>query len=180
MSTLQIFKTIMKNNYFFFIFTIIIISFFLIDKSSAEVRESMLSCLLSSPNKPDDRDRYAIYIHITPHKYSMVDRNSKLRDKTEGDIRLVLFEYVYDPVETLDKYGTIKETYDLKEYHTNIPDEQISIDRETLIMTRYSAKFQCDILSDKNTFEDHVQLHLNKLQRKKDIEREQQLRKNKI
>ena len=159
---------------------IILLSMITIDESRSDVQESMLSCLLSSPNKPDDRDRYAIYIHITPYKYSMVDRNSKLRDKTEGDIRLVLFEYVYDPVETLDKYGTIKETYDLKEYHTNIQDEQISIDRETLIMTRYSAKFQCDILSTKNTFEDHVQVHLNKLQRKKDVEQEQQLRKNKI
>jgi len=68
----------------------------------------------------------------------------------------------------------------LKEYNTNIPDERISIDRETLIMTRYNAKFQCDILSAKNTFEDHVQLHLDKLQRKKDIEQEQQLKKNKI
>jgi hypothetical protein len=166
--------------YLLYIFIISVSSFFLVDEPSAEVRESMLSCLVNSPSLSDDKDRYAIYIHITPHKYSMIDRNSEIRDKTEGDIRLVFFEYVYDPVETLDKYGTIKETYDLKEYHTNIQDEQISIDRETLIMTRNSAKFQCDILSTKNTFEDHVQLHLNKLQSKKDIEQEQQLRKNKI
>ena len=155
-------------------------SLFIVGESRSEVRETMVSCLPNHPSLLDDRDRYAIYIHITPHALSMIDRNSKLRDKSEGDIRLVFFEYANDPIIIFDKYGKIHETYDLKEYAVEVSDEQININRQTLIMTRNAAEFQCDILDASSTFERHVQLHLIKLQRKKYTEQENQTNKNQI
>ena len=74
----------MKN--IFIIIVIFSLGLIVTKETNAEVREMMLMCGVEHGVRESN-----IYVHIKPETISMIERNSKVRDKNKGSMRMVLF-----------------------------------------------------------------------------------------
>lgn len=151
--------------YLFAILFVCIFNLAIVDMTRGEVREMMLVCGLEHGLKDSN-----IYIHITPENLSMEERNSQVRDKTKGQMIIVLFPLDKSSFYTIEHTTNISESIDKKYYEGSLDLDLITLDRETLVLRLFSfdgnllSKDECGILDSNILFDDHVQQRLDYLQ----------------
>ena len=151
--------------YLFAILFVCIFNLAIVDMTRGEVREMMLVCGLEHGLKDSN-----IYIHITPENLSMEERNSQVRDKTKGQMIIVLFPLNKSSFYIIEHATNISESIDKKYYEGSLDLDLITLDREALVLRLFSfdgnllSKDECGILDSNILFDDHVQQRLDYLQ----------------
>lgn len=153
----------MKN--IFIIIVIFSLGLIVTEDINAEVREIMLICGVEHGVRESN-----IYVHIKPETISMIERNSKVRDKTKGSMRMVLFVIDEGPLSTIESITNISESVDQKSYESNLNMQKITLDKDDLILKLFKLdgslleRDECNVLGSNITFDEHVQNRVNYLQ----------------
>lgn len=130
----------------------------------AEIREMMLICGVEHGVKESN-----IYIHIKPESISMIERNSKIRDKTRGSMRMVLFVLDEGPLSTIESTTNISESIDQKSYESNLNMQKITLVKDDLILKLFKLdgslleRDECSVLASNISFDEHIQDRVNYL-----------------
>jgi hypothetical protein len=152
----------MKN--IFIIIVIFSLGLIVTEDSSAEVREMMLVCGIEHGMKESN-----IYVHIKPESISMIERNSKVRDKTTGSMRMVLFVLDEGPLSTIESTTNISESIDQKSYESNLNMQKITLVKYDLILKLFKLdgslleRDECSVLASNIFFDEHIQDRVNYL-----------------
>ena len=100
----------------------------------------------------------------------MIERNSKVRDKTSGSMRMLLFVIDEGPLSTIESITNISESVDQKSYESNLNMQKITLDKDDLILKLFKLdvslleRDKCNVLGSNITFDEHVQNRVNYLQ----------------
>ena len=149
----------------FIIIFIFALGLTMVDDTSSEVREIMLICGVEHGLKESN-----IYIHIKPDSISMIERNSKVRDKTKGSMRMVLFVLDEGPLSTIESTTNISESIDQKSYESNLNIQKITLHKDDLVLKLFKLdgslleRDECSVLASNISFDEHIQNRVNYLQ----------------
>lgn len=153
----------MKN--IFIIIVIFSLGLIVTEDTNADVREMMLMCGVEHGVRESN-----IYVHIKPETISMIERNSKVRDKTKGSMRMVLFVLDEGPLSTIESTTNISESIDQKSYESNLNMQKITLHKDDLILKLFKLDGsllegdECSVLASNISFDEHIQNRVNYLQ----------------
>ena len=153
----------MKN--IFIIIVIFSLGLIVNEDINAEVREIMLICGVEHGVRESN-----IYVHIKPETISMIERNSKVRDKTKGSMRMVLFVLDDGPLSTIESTTNISESIDQKSYESNLNMQKITLHKDDLVLKLFKLdgslleRDECSVLVSNISFDEHIQNRVNYLQ----------------